>query len=135
MDAMQDDGLDEQQQELANIYDVQEPTAVEEGRGSFDQPITPTGKGKQVWAIPSTDITYDQALVEEARALVPTEFEREFDQDISKKRYSESLLKAFIKENVNDTTGAFYKINENTDRGGFNLIKYNMGYILFYKSF
>ena len=39
----------------------------------------------------------DQALVEEARALVPTEFEREFDQDISKKRYSESLLKAFIK--------------------------------------
>ena len=128
MDAMQDDGLDEQQQELANIYDVQEPTAVEEGRGSFLDPITPRQKGTQVWAIPSTDITYDQALVEEARALVPTEFEREFDQDISKKRYSESLLKAFIKENVNDTTGAFYKINENTDRGGFNLIKYNMGY-------
>ena len=137
MDAMQDEGLDENEQqeslqteeeELGNIFDVSEPTAVEEGRGSFNEPITPTGKGRQVWAIPSTDITYDQALVEEARALVPTEFEREFDQDISKKRYSESLLKAFIKENVNDTTGAFYKINENTDRGGFNLIKYNMGY-------
>ena len=125
---MEDEGFTPEQQELANIYDVQKPTAVEEGRGSFLEPITPTGKGRQVWAIPSTDITYDQALVEEARALVPTEFEREFDQDISKKRYSESLLKAFIKENVNDTTGAFYKINENTDRGGFNLIKYNMGY-------
>lgn len=126
---MQDEGFTpEQEEEIGNIYDVQEPTAVEEGRGSFLDPITPKQKGKQVWAIPSADITYDQALVEEARALVPTEFEREFDQDISKKRYSESLLKAFIKENVNDTTGAFYKINENTDRGGFNLIKYNMGY-------
>ena len=126
MDAMQDEGLDEE--ELGNIFDISEPTAVEDGRGSFLNPITPRQKGTQVWAIPSTDITYDQALVEEARALVPTEFEREFDQDISKKRYSESLLKAFIRENVNDTTGAFYKINENTERGGFNLIKYNMGY-------
>ena len=127
MDAMQDEGLDEE--ELGNIFALTpEPTAVEEGRGSFLDPITPRQKGTQVWAIPSTDITYDQALVEEARTLVPTEFEREFDQDISKKRYSESLLKAFIRENVNDPTGAFYKINENTERGGFNLIKYNMGY-------
>ena len=125
---MQDEGFTPEQQELANIYGVQEPTAVEEGRGSFLDPITPRQKGKQVWTIPSTDITYDQALVEEAKSLVPAEFEREFEENINKKRYSESLLDAFIKENVNDTTGAFYKINENTDRGGFNLIKYNMGY-------
>ena len=137
MDAMQDEGLDENEQqesfqteeeELGNIFDVSEPTAVEEGRGSFLDPITPRQKGTQVWAIPSTDITYDQALVEEAKSLVPTEFEREFEENVNKKRYSESLLKAFVKENVNDSTGAFYKINENTDRGGFNLIKYNMGY-------
>ena len=137
MDAMQDEGLDENEQqesfqteeeELGNIFDVSEPTAVEEGRGSFLDPITPRQKGTQVWAIPSTDITYDQALVEEAKSLVPTEFEREFEENINKKRYSESLLKAFIKENVNDPSGAFYKINENTERGGFNLIKYNMGY-------
>ena len=136
-DAMQDEGLDENEQqesfqteeeELGNIFDVSEPTAVEEGRGSFLDPITPRQKGTQVWAIPSTDITYDQALVEEAKSLVPTEFEREFEENVNKKRYSESLLKAFVKENVNDSTGAFYKINENTDRGGFNLIKYNMGY-------
>ena len=126
---MQDEGLTpEQEEEIGNIYDVQEPAAVEEGRGSFLDPITPRQKGKQVWTIPSTDITYDQALVEEAKSLVPAEFEREFEENINKKRYSESLLKAFINENVNDPTGAFYKINENTDRGGFNLIKYNMGY-------
>ena len=126
---MQDEGLTpEQEEEIGNIYDVQEPAAVEEGRGSFLDPITPRQKGKQVWQIPSTDITYDQALVEEAKSLVPAEFEREFEENINKKRYSESLLKAFIDENVNDPTGAFYKINENTDRGGFNLIKYNMGY-------
>lgn len=134
---MQDEGLDPNEQEdsfltaeqeIGNIYDVQEPAAVEEGRGSFLDPITPRQKGKQVWQIPSTDITYDQALVEEAKSLVPVEFEREFEENINKKRYSESLLKAFINENVNDPTGAFYKINENTDRGGFNLIKYNMGY-------
>ena len=138
MDAMQDEGLDEneqqesfqtEQEELGNIFALTpEPTAVEEGRGSFLDPITPRQKGTQVWAIPSTDITYDQALVEEAKSLVPTEFEREFEENVNKKRYSESLLKAFIKENVNDPSGAFYKINENTDRGGFNLIKYNMGY-------
>ncbi len=127
MDAMQDEGLDEE--ELGNIFALTpEPTAVEEGRGSFLDPITPRQKGTQVWAIPSTDITYDQALVEEAKSLVPAEFEREFEENVNKKRYSESLLNAFVKENVNDTTGAFYKINENTDRGGFNLIKYNMGY-------
>ena len=134
---MQDEGLDPNEQEdsfltaeqeIGNIYDVQEPAAVEEGRGSFLDPITPRQKGKQVWQIPSTDITYDQALVEEAKSLVPVEFEREFEENINKKRYSESLLKAFIDENVKDPTGAFYKINENTDRGGFNLIKYNMGY-------
>ena len=124
MSPMQDEDL----QEIENIYDVQEPAPIEEGRGSFLDPITPKQKGKQVWTIPSTDITYDQALVEEARTLVPAEFEREFDENINKKRYSESLLRAFVNENVNDTTGAFYKINENTDRGGFNLIKYNMGY-------
>ena len=126
---MQDEGFTpEQEEEIGNIYDVQEPTAVEEGRGSFLDPITPKQKGKQVWIIPSADITYDQALVEEAKSLVPAEFEREFEENINKKRYSESLLKAFVNENVNDPTGAFYKINENTDRGGFNLIKYNMGY-------
>jgi len=137
---MQDEGLDETdpteqqesfetaEEELGNIFDVSEPTAVEEGRGSFLDPITPRQKGKQVWQIPSTDITYDQGLVAEARTLVPAEFQSEFDENINKKRYSESLLKAFIAENTNDTTGAFYKINENTDRGGFNLIKYNMGY-------
>ena len=124
MSPMQDEDL----QEIENIYDVQEPAPIEEGKGSFLDPITPRQKGKQVWTIPSTDITYDQALVEEARTLVPAEFEREFDENINKKRYSESLLRAFVNENVNDTTGAFYKINENTDRGGFNLIKYNMGY-------
>jgi len=135
---MQDEGLDENEQqdsfmneelELANIYNItEEPAAIEEGRGSFLDPITPRQKGKQVWAIPSTDITYDGSLVEEAKALVPEQFEREFEDNVNRKRYSESLLKSFVAENVNDTTGAFYKINENTDRGGFNLIKYDMGY-------
>ena len=140
---MQDEGLDEneqqdsfmnEEQELANLYNItEEPTPVEEGRGSFLNPITPRQSKKnkarkQVWAIPSTDITYDGGLVEEAKALVPEQFEREFEDNVNRKRYSESLLKSFVAENVNDTTGAFYKINENTDRGGFNLIKYNMGY-------
>jgi len=133
---MQDEGFTPEQQELANIYDVQEPTAIEEGRGSFDQPITPTGK-KQVWASVA-NVTYDKALLKEAESLfdvndpnftIPIEFKREFDENISKKRYSESLLKAFIKENVDlRESGTFVKINENTDGGGFNLIKYNMGY-------
>lgn len=140
---MQDEGLDEneqqdsfmnEEQELANLYSItKEPTPIEEGRGSFLDPITPRQSKKnkarkQVWAIPSTDITYDGGLVEEAKALVPEQFEREFEDNINRKRYSESLLKSFVAENVNDTTGAFYKINENTDRGGFNLIKYDMGY-------
>ena len=70
----------------------------------------------------------DESLIEKARELTPQEFLAEFDRNIAEGRYSDSLLRNYVKQSEENPSFVF-KINEVLDEGGeskdvFNILKY-----------
>lgn len=96
-------------------FGVFEPTVVEQGEGSEATPIL--ARGKKPWA-EGRGINEEQ--IKEAKALTPAEYIRDFDERVADGRYSDALLKAYIK-NIEENPGFLFRIDET--EGGFNIKK------------